>query len=647
MLSIWGKNLQSGAGCNRLFAFAATISILMVADPTMAQTVADLQRLSIDDLATIQVTSVSKSAQPLADAAAAVYVITHDDIMRSGAQNLPEILRLAPNLQVAQMTANSWAITARGFNGNAADKLLVLIDGRSVYTPLYGGVLWDELGVLPEDIERIEVISGPGATLWGANAVNGVINIITRKSAATQGGVLDLSAGNRGNQGSLQYGGTLEDDLRYRAYVDTFTTPSDKTSTGANAEDGWSKTQGGFRLDWTPQSDTVTVQGDMYRGSEDATPTLNTNISGLDLQTTWQHQLDDGSSLQILAYYDGTRRFVDGLGYSLNTYDLELQHSFTPWQGNDIVWGAGYRAYQDDFQLVGALQFLPASRVESLSDIFAQDTISLDASLKLILGMKLEDDPYSGIAPLPNARLSWKFADNALLWAAVSRAVRAPTRFDTDLQDTIIPGILILEGNKDFQSEKLDAFEIGTRLQPTDAMTLSVSTFYNIYNDLRSIEWANMTTLPLLWTYGNMMEGHTYGVEVWGDYQVLDWWKLSAGFNVQHEALSFKSGSSALGGVASAGDDPNHQASLRSSMRLGNDVTWEADFRYVGALPDPAIPAYVEVNSKLSWNITQSLELAVSGLNLLQAHHLEYEEAGATTGDEVDRGFYVETKIRF
>ena len=288
---------------------------------------------------------------------------------------------------------------------------MVLIDGRSVYTPLYGGVLWDEKNLLPENIERIEIISGPGATLWGANAVNGVINIITRKSSDTQGGVLDVSAGNREKQASLQYGGALEDDLTYRAYVGTFVIRSDKTSLGTNAEDGWSNTQGGFRLDWTPQSDTVTVQGDLYRGAEDATPTLNTNISGGNFQVTWQHKLDDGSSLHIFADDDGTRRFADGdFGYSLNTYDLEVQHSFSFGGRNDVVWGAGYRAYQDQFNTpnsAGGQLFEPNSSSEFLSDVFAQDTFSLSTSLKLIAGLKLEDDPYSGVSPLPNARLSW------------------------------------------------------------------------------------------------------------------------------------------------------------------------------------------------------------------------------------------------
>jgi iron complex outermembrane receptor protein len=644
-----GRNRRHGADSR----FAGTSIILASAvfatlggTAVLAQTVDELQRLSIDDLANIQVTSVSKAAQPLSDAAAAVYVITHDDIMRSGAMTLPEILCLAPNLQVAQVSGNNWAVSARGFNSTAADKLLVLIDGRSVYTPLYSGVIWDEKDVLPEDIERIEVISGPGATLWGANAVNGVINIITRKSADTQGGVLELSAGTHDDRASLQYGGMLESDLSYRAYLKSFTVASDKTSTGVSADDGWSKSQTGFRLDWTPQSDTLTFQGDYYHGSEDSTPTIDQTNFGGNFEATWQHALEDGSSLQLLAYYDGTRRELEGETIALDTYDIELQHSLTFGEQHNVVWGAGYRAYQDLLHLVPEAFFVPESRFESLADVFAQDSISLSPSLTAIIGLKLEDDPYSGLALLPNGRLSWKVNQDTLLWAAVSRAVRAPTRFDTDLREVLIPSTLDLQGNPDFQSEKLTAYEIGARAQPNDALSLSISTFYNVYDDLRSFEVVSLTPPPILLTFGNMMEGDTYGVEMWGTWRAADWWQLNAGFNLLHEALRFKPGSSEIGGIGIAGDDPNHQASLRSTINLLPDVVWEADLREIGKLHDPVLPEYTELDSRLAWDITRSLEIAVGGINLLHPQHLEFVLDSASS-DEVERGYYIETKWRF
>jgi iron complex outermembrane receptor protein len=613
-----------------------------------AQSVQDLQGMSIAQLANIDVTSVSKRTESLSDAPAAVYVITHDEIMRSGATSIPEILRLAPNLQVAEISANSYAITARGFNGNAADKLLVLIDGRSVYTPLFGGVLWDEQDVLPEDIERIEVISGPGATLWGANAVNGVINIITRNSSDTRGGVLELSAGNRENRASLQYSGKINDDLNYRVYVDGFSIASDKVSTGADADDGWSKVQGGFRLDWTPASDNVMLKGDIYHGSEQQPAAPALNMSGGNLELSWQHQLQGGSSLQVLAYYDESQRYSSNFsGYTLETYDLELQHSFSLGDRQKVVWGVGGRIYQDQFDNTGNVVYLPARSVEALADVFAQDTISITRSLNLTLGLKFEKDPYSGVSPLPTARVSWKATDNLLLWAAASRAVRAPTLFDEDLNDTTIPSILILKGNKDFQTEKLTAYEIGARAQMSDKLSLSVSAYDDVYDDLRSVEWLRMTSLPLLWTWGNMMYGDIYGVEAWGDYQATDWWRLSAGFNIQHEALRFKPGASDLNNLGEAGDDSSGQASLRSSMNLGHHLTWNADLRYVGALPNPRVPAYAELDTNLAWAATDRLQFSISGANLLHAHHLEYEEAGATVGDEVERSVSVTSKLRF
>jgi len=635
-----------GAVAPVLLAFYVSVAW---ADDAAQPSTSNLNNLSLEELANIDITSVSKKTEPLSDAAAAVYVISHDDIVRSGAMTIPEILRLAPNLQVAQMGASSYAITARGFNGNAADKLLVLIDGRSVYTPLYGGVLWDQQDVLPQNIERIEVISGPGATLWGANAMNGVINIITKKSEDTQGGTLTLNLGNRDDRASLQYGGTVQPDLSYRVYMEGFSVRSDKLSTGANADDGWSKSQGGFRLDWTPAQDRITVEGDLYQGAEESTPKLDTDISGGDLQATWQHRLGDGSTLQLFGYYDQTRNFTNSVGgYSLNTYDLEVQHSFSWGTRQEIVWGAGYRIYQDQFENGnGLLAFLPSSRVETLADIFAQDSIALTDALKLTIGMKLENDPYSGLAPLPSGRLSWKVDDGVLLWSAVSRAVRAPTRFDEDIQVVEIPGILTLTGNRDFQPEKLTAYEVGTRVQPTSTVSFSASAYYNVYDDLRSIEFERINALPFLIDWGNMLEGDTYGVELWGDYRIMPWWRLSAGFNVLHEALHFKAGASSVNKLADAGDDPHHQASLRSSMNLSDAVTWDLDLRQIGALPNPAIPSYFEANTRVAWRLSDSLELSLSGLNLLHAHHLEYEQAGGTFGTEVDRTVYAGMTWRF
>ncbi|MDB5735770.1 MAG: TonB-dependent receptor, plug [Alphaproteobacteria bacterium] len=622
----------------------------LVASPAHAQQMAanaDLQSLSIEQLANVEITSVSKAPQALSAAAAAVYVISHDDVIRSGATSLPEVLRLAPNLQVAQMGASGYAITARGFNGNAADKLLVLIDGRSVYTSLYGGVMWDEKDVLPENIERIEVISGPAGTLWGANAVNGVINIITRKAADTPGGILTLGVGNREARASLQYSGAITDDLNYRIYGETFAIPHANTSAGVSANDGWNKSQGGFRLDYTPGIDTLSLQGDYYQGNEGSGGVTGTNIWGGNIQGTWLHQLGDAGTLQLLGYYDGNRRYGGGQGYGFDTYDLEVQHSIQLFDAHSFVWGAGGRVYSDSFNFTGAVQFLPASRTQAVGNIFAQDSWTLSDTLTLVLGAKLEADAYTGLKVLPNARLSWKAFDNAMFWASYAHSVRAPTRFDVDLYDVLAPGIVTLTGDRNFKAETVRAFEVGSRIELSSNFSFSVSGFYNQYNNLRSVEVVQGVTLPLLWSWGNLLEANTYGAEVWGNYAVNDWWRLSASFNILHQDRKFKPTSSQLGGLGQLGDDPNHQAMLRSSMNLGDGVNLDADLRWIGKLPDPKVAAYADLNLRLGWQMTDAIELSLAGANLLQPQHLEYELAGATTGTYVYRSVFLQTRLHF
>ncbi len=605
------------------------LGIAASASAVEAPTIEALQQLSIEELANIQISSVTKVAEPLSDAPAAIFVITHDDIMRSGLTKIPDILRLAPNLEVAQLDATSYAITARGFNaGNNAsmsDKMLVLIDGRSVYTPLFAGVYWDMQAVLPEDIERIEVISGPGATLWGANAVNGVINIITRKSDDTQGGVADIGAGNLQRSASLQYGGKVGDDLSYRVHMEGSNYSPFKTTQGTDAEDGWSTEQGGFRLDWTPDGDHVMAEADAFTNRLGAG-----NALGRDFVTNWQHQFDNGSMLQLNAYYDDARRSADnGLGFVVDTYNLDLQHDFAVGSWNSIA-------------NTPSLAFIPSGRTLNLANVFVQDTASFTDRLKLTIGLKLEDEPFGGVQPMPSARLSWKATDGVLLWSAVSRAVRAPTPIDDDLVEAV-GGVTILGGSPSFMPEELVAYEFGTRVQPIPEVSFSLSSFYNDYSNLRSIEVTPVTVLPLHW--GNLMDGHIVGVEFWGNYQPTSWWRLSAGLNVQHEHLGFEAGSSGLAGVAFAADDPNFQASARSSIRLTDELSWNAYLRHIGEIHDIGVPSYTELNSGISWMVTKSLELSVSGFNLLHAKHAEFIEIGES--DEVPRSFFVETRWRF
>ena len=619
---------------------------LGLATDAAAESSADLSKLSIEELGNVEVTSVSKRPEAIGQAAAAVYVITHDDIVRSGALSLPEILRLAPNLQVAQTSASGYVVTARGLNGapaaqNFSNKLLVLIDGRSVYTPLFSGVYWDMQDVMPQDIERIEVISGPGATLWGANAVNGVINVITRRSADTQGGLLAVSAGDQGRSASLRYGGRISESLTYRVYGRSFLEKDSLALAGGRAHDHWSKPQAGFRLDWGPSpADSVTLQGDAYDGAEAQAGASAEDIRGGNLTARWSHALAGGSSLQVQAYYDRAERGaeVDGSGFQVDTYDLDLQHGFTLGDQQEVVWGGGYRVSRYHIDGTSTLSFAPAGRTLALVNLFAQDTLSFGNATRLVLGVKVEDDPYVGPELLPNVRLSWAPNAQATLWAAVSRAVRSPTPFDRDVVEKL-GGRVFLIGGPDFQTEKLTAYEVGTKLAPSDRASISVSAFYNVYDDLRSIEVAPGGFVPLRW--GNRMTGRTYGMEAWGDYQVTRWWRLSASFNALEERFKFAAGASGLLGTSQAANDPKYQAQLKSSADLGA-VTVDAALRYASALPDPRVPAYVELNGRVGWNLTDRLQLAVSGHNLLHDSHREYPGAS-----RIPRAVFIDLQWRF
>jgi iron complex outermembrane receptor protein len=495
----------------RLTALAA--AILAPAQSALAQSAEDLRHMSISDLADIDVTSVSKTDQALSGAPAAIYVITHDDIVRSGAVTIPEMLRLAPNLQVAQTGVSQYVITARGFSGSSqaqsfSNKLLVLIDGRGAYSPLYSGVYWDTLQVPAADIDRIEVISGPGATLWGANAVNGVINIITRSSKDTQGGLVDVSAGDRQQSVNLRHGGAAGPDLTYRVYALGLFDRDGTGALGAKAHDNAATPQAGFRLDWAAGGDdSVTVQGDGYRGFEAQPGAANEDVSGFNVLGRWSHHWGGGANLQVQAYFDRSSRGSDGAGnFIVNTYDLDVQHSFTIGDREAVVIGGGLRDSQYRIDGTPTFLFTPAGRDLRLFDAFAQDTLSITDRIDLILGLKIENDPYSGMAPLPDVRLSWRPTASTMVWAAASRAIRSPTPFDSDVIEKI-GKIVYLIGDPDFAPETLVAYETGARLQADSRLSFSISGYYNVYDDLRSIEPSQPAFIPLAW--GNGMRGDT------------------------------------------------------------------------------------------------------------------------------------------
>jgi iron complex outermembrane receptor protein len=631
---------------------SATPCSWVAAQPVSATSAIDeLGGMSLEELASVPVTSVSKTVEPLRSAPAAIYVISHSDIERSGATSIPEVLRLAPNLEVTQTSASSYVVSARGFGGsppaqNFSDKLLILIDGRSVYTPLYSGVYFDAMDVMLEDVDRIEVISGPGATLWGANAMNGVINIITRTADATDGALIRAAGGNNEKNGAARYGGKLDEDTAYRFYGMGFHRDAMQLADRSSAQDAWSKGQAGFRIDRVHADDTATVQGDIYRATEDHLQQAEAVVDGANALGRWQHRFSEQSELQVQAYYDLSQQFAPGGGgaFVLRTYDLQLQQSLALGSAHKLIWGAGERVNDYQITSTSTLLFVPESRALTLGNVFVQDAIALSTSLSVTAGIKLEDDPYSGWSALPDARLSWRLDAANQVWAAASRAIRSPTPFDVDVVELLaVGGPVGLTGNALFRPEKVWAYEVGYRAQPAAQLSFSVSAFYNVYDDLRTIEPAAGAFFPLHW--GNFMAGDTYGVEVWGSYQLTDWWRLSPGFSSVHKRLHFEPGASGVLGLAQAGDDPSGHGSLTSSMDFGHNVTFDASLRYIAALPDPALPSYYDMSARVGWRACKSLELSLAGTNLLNARH--YEFPAAAGGEQITRGVIAQGEWSF
>ncbi len=634
--------LISGASrASRLLA--AFCTGCAIALPAYAQSIEELRDMPISALSSLDVSSITKSSGALGETPASVYVITHDDIVRSGNLTLPGILRLAPNLQIMRGAQNP-VITARGLGGNLtaqnfSNKLLVLIDGRSVYTPLYSGVYWDMQDVLPEDVERIEVLSGPGATLWGANAMNGVINVITRNAGASQGLYGTGAIGNRTYDAGLRYGGTVGERVNYRLFVKR--RENFESSDGAN--DGSRRTQVGFRVDWSPSADDLfMVQGDVYEGARSQGTTPDEEIHGLDLLARWNRSSSNGSALQVQLYYDRAgRKVLDGNGrFTVDTVDLDLQHSIPFGAGHQIIWGGGARLNHYDIFGVPNLEFVPTRATQFLANAFVQGSFALTPSVTAIAGLKVEHGPYHETELLPSARLSWKLDDETLLWAAVSRAVRSPTPFDRDVRE-YMPGITppFVIGTPDFRSEKLTALEAGTRLVLTPRISATLSGFYNFYDDLRSVEPTPATLIPLYW--GNGIKGESYGFDSWADVRLTDWWRIKPGYSLLVQKFRFKPGSFPLLGISQVGNDPKHRASVRSSMDIGPQINLDADLRFVSALPDPFSPSYVELGARIGWAFSERAEFSISGFNLLHDRH---QELPLSQGKPLGRSVYAALK---
>ncbi|HEY3756158.1 MAG TPA: TonB-dependent receptor plug domain-containing protein [Opitutaceae bacterium] len=655
------------------------------ADPSTE--VSALKGLSLEQLMNAEVTSVSRSPQALFDAPAAIQVITSDDIAGSGATSIPEALRLATNLEVAQENSHDWAISARGFDAALANKLLVLVDGRAVYTPLYGGVLWNVQDYLLADVDRVEVISGPAGTQWGANAVNGVINIDTKSSRDTQG--LLVSEAGAGSvledQSAVRYGGMAGPDVSYRVYGEYTQRGSEVLPDGQSAGDTVAMARGGFRVDAAPAPDTtLTLQGDAYHGT-DYESVGDEGLEGQNVLGRWTRNFDGDSQMTLLTYFDRTwlslplaaspasPPYYSGFPASalvdnLETYDIDFQDRIGNGAPRQLVWGLSYRFTRESDSDQNIVQFEPGTQDQSLVTAFAEEQVALGRTAHLTAGTKVEHNGYTGWELEPSLRAEWNFAPGQMAWAAVSRAVRTPARYDRDL---VLPTGLenppppyqfpeyYLTGSHQLGDETELAYELGWRAQLAPAWSVAVSSYYNTYDHLESTA-ATPTTLtypyPLPVVFENGLKADTYGAEISSEYQVTAAWRLRAGYDQLHERVYSASGYTDTTGGRLLTADPRNQWFARTSFVWGGKLRLDADWRWIDHLaivPSPTsgptvgiVPAYQEADARISWMMRPGLELSVTGQSLLHSSHLEYGYSDSLN-EQIRRNIFAQAEWKY
>lgn len=655
------------------------------AEPRLAESafdVVDLSRLSLEDLGNISVTSVSRKSESLSGAAAAIHVITGEDIRRSGVTLLPEALRMAPGLDVARANSHQWAISSRGFNEVSANALLVLVDGRTIYTPSFSGVFWEETDTVLEDVDRIEVIRGPGATLWGANAVNGVINIITKSAKETQGVLVSAGGGLEERAfGTVRYGGQLKSNVHYRVYGKYSNRDDFTISDGSEANDQWWTSQWGFRIDSEISEATRwTLQGDSYVGNWDGTIRRHTlsppgmfsdrfraNSEGANVLGRWSREFSEDSDLSVQVYYDRTDREYGITDEIRNTADMDLQYRFPLGERHEFVWGGGYRYSVDEVTESADFAADDPSLGLQLFSAFVQDEVALIPDrLRLTIGAKVEHHDFTGFELQPNGRIAWTPDDRKMLWAAVSRAVRTPSRAERGFRffseipystpSFPLPVLVPAHGNPNFDSEELLGFEIGGRISPHSRVAFDVATFYNVYDRLFNVVQLPVEILfsPSSEAYisapvtdDNALSGETYGAEISVTLQPADVWRLRANYTFLRMNLHTGSPIPSFS-EESVGDSPRHQVSLWSDIELGRDVEWGLGLRYVDELASQPVRAYTELETRLAWRPTQNCEISIVGRNLLDSHHQEFAPFLFSRRDvEVDRAIFGKVTLRF
>ncbi len=675
------------------------IFVLVIAEPdcradnnSAQESSIDFTMLSLEELKDVEIISVSKKPEKISQAAAAVFVITQEDIRRSGVTSIPDALRLAPGVQVARSNTQGWAISVRGFNGIHSNKLLVLVDGRSVYTPIYSGVFWDEQNTILEDIERIEVIRGPGSALWGANAVNGVINIITKNADKTLGGL--ISAGGPDHSFvNLRYGDVLDNNIYYRVYGKYSCIEQLDDSIRDNWEgmqghyileedlltDNWHEFRGGFRIDWESQAthDSFTLQGETHATEDDMemeeielvengddtkmepdnekTITISvqedSRIEGAHLLGRWQHTFSETSDSVLQIYFDHTERNSMQTKFAIDTFDLDFQHWFALGLRHEITWGLGYRFISDKLENFNYMGFDPKNCDQDLLSAFVQDEVQLvEDRLRLTIGSKFEHNDFTGLEIQPSIRFLWTPRERHSFWGAVSRAVRVPSRAESDgtmvvklspekdikaMSYNISTAIEI--GTDSFDSEDVAAFEIGYRFRPAERLWLDLAAFYNRYNELQTKEYGGSAEWMLLLEElgpfdeddlikytDNNMDGETYGIEASADWQISGQWNLRFGYSYLQMCMHLTDSTDTESKSSIEGSSPRHQFSLRSSLDITKQVEFDMWLRYVGDLPAKSADSYITLDARLGWSPFKNLEFSVIGRNLTDKLHSEF-----------------------
>jgi len=639
----WSSSHQVGTAIPLLLA-------LLHGSPAAASDSIDLlKRMNVEELMNVEVYSASRYLEPVQASPNAIFVLTGEDLRRAHVTSIPEALRLVPGVQVGRVDANKWAVSMRGFNSREANKLLVLLDGRSIYDPLFSGTMWESQDVMLEDVERIEVIRGPGGTLWGANAFNGIINIITKDSRDTQGGIAALSGGDEEHYTAVaRYGWQPATEQHARVYAKAWSHDTGYSEV-APAHDAAEMLRVGFRWDWSAGSgDRLRVSGDLFRAEtgirEDATLVQDVLHRGRNVMLRWDHPLAEGNALQLQLYHDHVDFDSIGFDQLRNTWDLELQHSVRFGARNFVVWGGGLKLMRDRTgtqpELEGLVDVLPASRKDEVINVFAQDTISLIPDrLNLVAGLKYESTDYASSAWLPSLRLAFTPSARQTWWMAASEATRVPSRLESDLTffSTIRPG----DG---FGAEQVRAYELGQRLLVSPRFGYDVTLFYNDYDDLLTSEAGGTQ-------FRNLMHGDSHGAEVALRWEPTSNWRLDAAYTWLEMDLALDPASTSNPSRLRyiEGLSPRHQASLHSLFDVRTDVELDITLRHVGALPSLDVPDYMELDVGFTWKATPRLDVSIAGRNLLQAHHPEQGFASSATGmsSETQRSAYARLAWRY